>query len=543
MGKRVSELPSITTLGDNDVVIANHIDTSQQEPTTTTSKITVSYLKQTLGINGKVDTSSVGVAGGVAELDNNGKIPSTQLPSYVDDVLEYASLSAFPATGETGKIYVALDTNKTYRWSGTAYVEISASLALGETSSTAYRGDRGKTAYDHSQATSGNPHGVTKSDVGLGNVANTGDSDTPVSGGTTKFTTGGAYTELNKKADKVTGGATGNLAGLDASGNLTDSGSKPADFAASSHTHAAMTGAGASTAGVAGFVPAPAAGDQNKVLSGAGTWVPQNSSGVSSFNSRTGAVTPAAGDYNANQVGAHGLYGITMLASNANLNDYIYPTYKGEYYYNIAGHSISNMPTGLSGKPFRLIVESLGDSIGDTATGTGELDITYANCTLQTLIVTNLNNSLEVKTYRRRGYNSGTQSPTWSDWVSYEDQIAALNSGIIDLFGTVNDFTVRDNYITNNNLDFFAYKYLDVVSYNGGVMTYISSTPIDAISRALTDVSWSSSADKRMNIQNSPFPINLQLKDSTYTISSHKIMLDGAGSVTTPYKLFCYVRR
>ena len=74
-------------------------------------------------------------------------------------------------------------------------------------------------------------------------------------------------------------------------------------------------------------------------------------------------------------------------------------------------------------------------------------------------------------------------------------------------------------------------------------MTYISSTPIDAISRALTDVSWSSSADKRMNIQNSPFPINLQLKDSTYTISSHKIMLDGAGSVTTPYKLFCYVRR
>lgn len=81
----------------------------------------------------------------------DGKIPTSQLPAYVDDVLEYAALSNFPATGEAGKIYVATGTNKTYRWSGSAYVEISASLALGETSATAYRGDRGKIAYDHSQ--------------------------------------------------------------------------------------------------------------------------------------------------------------------------------------------------------------------------------------------------------------------------------------------------------------------------------------------------------------------------------------------------------
>lgn len=60
-----------------------------------------------------------------------GKIPTSQLPSYVDDVLEYTNLAAFPSTGETGKIYVALDTNLTYRWSGTAYIEISKSLALG----------------------------------------------------------------------------------------------------------------------------------------------------------------------------------------------------------------------------------------------------------------------------------------------------------------------------------------------------------------------------------------------------------------------------
>ena len=77
-----------------------------------------------------------------------GKVPAGQLPSYVDDVLEYANLVAFPAIGETGKIYIATDTNKTYRWTGTIYVEVSQSIQLGETSSTAYQGDKGKIAYD-----------------------------------------------------------------------------------------------------------------------------------------------------------------------------------------------------------------------------------------------------------------------------------------------------------------------------------------------------------------------------------------------------------
>ena len=78
-----------------------------------------------------------------ADLDSNGKVPSSQLPSYVDDVEEYTSQSSFPATGTTGKIYVDTTTNLTFRWSGTAYVVISPSLALGETSSTAYAGDKG----------------------------------------------------------------------------------------------------------------------------------------------------------------------------------------------------------------------------------------------------------------------------------------------------------------------------------------------------------------------------------------------------------------
>ena len=102
-------------------------------------------------LNTKLSTSLKGAANGLAELDSSGKVPSAQLPSYVDDVLEYANQSSFPVKGESGKIYIAQDTNKTYRWSGSIYVEISPSLALGETSSTAYRGDRGKVAYDHSQ--------------------------------------------------------------------------------------------------------------------------------------------------------------------------------------------------------------------------------------------------------------------------------------------------------------------------------------------------------------------------------------------------------
>lgn len=90
----------------------------------------------------------MGAASGVATLDTSGKVPSSQLPSYVDDVLEYTNKASFPSTGEAGKIYVDKATNLTWRWSGSAYVEISPSLALGETSSTAYAGDKGKALAD-----------------------------------------------------------------------------------------------------------------------------------------------------------------------------------------------------------------------------------------------------------------------------------------------------------------------------------------------------------------------------------------------------------
>lgn len=89
-----------------------------------------------------------GKANGLASLDDSGKVPSTQLPSYVDDVLEFTQLDQLPKPGESGKIYIVTSTNIQYRWSGSDYVEISKSLALGETSSTAYPGDKGKATTD-----------------------------------------------------------------------------------------------------------------------------------------------------------------------------------------------------------------------------------------------------------------------------------------------------------------------------------------------------------------------------------------------------------
>lgn len=114
------------------------------------------------GISDAVASSKLGAANGVATLDASGLVPTSQLPSYVDDVLEFASLAGFPVTGEAGKIYVDLTTNKTYRWSGTAYVYITS----GAVDSVA-----GKTGVVV----------LVKADVGLGSVDNTPDANKPVS--------------------------------------------------------------------------------------------------------------------------------------------------------------------------------------------------------------------------------------------------------------------------------------------------------------------------------------------------------------------------
>jgi hypothetical protein len=142
-------------------------------------------------LDAKLNTSSLGVANGAASLDSGGKVPSTQLPSYVDDVLEFAALANFPATGETGKIYIAVDNGKSYRWSGTIYVEISTS----EVNSVA-----GKTGVVS----------LVKADVGLGNVDNTSDANKPISTAT--------QTALDLKANTTGTNATGTW-GISITGN------------------------------------------------------------------------------------------------------------------------------------------------------------------------------------------------------------------------------------------------------------------------------------------------------------------------------------
>ena len=130
------------------------------------SEITKENVTNALGYT-PVDENKVGAANGVASLDSSGRIPASQIPGGFDNIKEYNNLKAFPTTGEEGKIYVAKDTNLTYRWTGTQYVEISPSLALGETSKTAYRGDRGKIAYEHSQITGDSTIHHTHSNKGL----------------------------------------------------------------------------------------------------------------------------------------------------------------------------------------------------------------------------------------------------------------------------------------------------------------------------------------------------------------------------------------
>jgi hypothetical protein len=116
-----------------------------------------------------------------------GTVPSSQLPSYIDDVIEYSALGAFPATNDGGKIFVARDTGKIYRWSGSAYVEISPSPgstdSVTEGSVNLYHTTARAAAAAPVQSVAGRTGAVTlaKADVGLGSVDNTADASKPVS--------------------------------------------------------------------------------------------------------------------------------------------------------------------------------------------------------------------------------------------------------------------------------------------------------------------------------------------------------------------------
>ena len=117
----------------------------------------------------------------------DGTIPAAQLPSYVDDVLEYPAFANFPIAGEGDKIYVDTSTSKIYRWSGTIYVEISPSPgttdSVVEGSVNLYHTAARAAAAAPVQSVSGRSGNVvlSKTDVGLGNIDNTSDANKPVS--------------------------------------------------------------------------------------------------------------------------------------------------------------------------------------------------------------------------------------------------------------------------------------------------------------------------------------------------------------------------
>ena len=152
------------------------------------SAVGLSNVDNTSDANKPISNATQSALNAKADLVN-GVIPSSQLPSYVDDVLEYANLASFPATGETGKIYVDTSNNKTYRWSGTVYVYITSGAV---DSVNGYTG----------------VINLTKSDIGLSNVDNTADATKNVLSAT-KWTT----------ARTLTIGNTGKL--VDGTGNVS----------------------------------------------------------------------------------------------------------------------------------------------------------------------------------------------------------------------------------------------------------------------------------------------------------------------------------
>ena len=206
-----------------------------------------------------IPSSQKGTAGGVATLDFSGFILSSQLPPSVDEILEgYLYNNTFyedeehdvEIDAQSSKIYVDLNNNLTYRWSGTAYVEISKSLAIGETSSTAFRGDRGKIAYDHSQAAHARTDATNVADSSTnGNIL--------VNGSQVNVYTHPSYTQRSSGLYKITVDGSGHVSSVASvtKTDITNLGIPAQD----TNTWVALKGATSSAAGTAGCSPpAPA---------------------------------------------------------------------------------------------------------------------------------------------------------------------------------------------------------------------------------------------------------------------------------------------
>ena len=257
ISNKTAAIPAATISAYGVVKVDNAVNDTSTNPVQ--NKAVKAAITNAIANAAYIPTSQKGANSGVAELDANGKVPSSQLPSYVDDVIEgYKSGADFfedsahtaskKITGETGKIYVDLRTNVTYRWSGTAYVEISASLALGETEATAYRGDRGKIAYDHSQSA----HARTDATAVASSTTN---GKIKINGAETTVYSHPTYTSKTSGLYKITVDATGHVS------------------ATAAVAKADLTGIiGDFSSTEKGLVPSPGSSNTGKFLRGDGTW-------------------------------------------------------------------------------------------------------------------------------------------------------------------------------------------------------------------------------------------------------------------------------
>lgn len=115
-----------TSDGKTKLKVGDGVNTFATLPYIGGDELTLQAIIDALGFT-PTDNAKIGIANGIASLDDNGKVPASQLPSYVDDVIEVDTIETAPETGETGKIYVDISTGKCYRWTGTMYTEISTS--------------------------------------------------------------------------------------------------------------------------------------------------------------------------------------------------------------------------------------------------------------------------------------------------------------------------------------------------------------------------------------------------------------------------------